>query len=162
MYKYILLLHILGATIWTGGHLILSFVILPKALRKRSVEIVNNFGCTGQDETLVEEDCQARIEAPTAFRPGSGVTVLNRPDLSNSDFWVYGYFIEELSFQIFIYNRWGEIVFQSDDINFRWNGGYKNNQGQLLPAGTYTYVVRYKSKYSGGVKEQRGGVVLMR
>lgn len=43
MYKYILLLHILGATIWTGGHLILSFVILPKALKKRSVEIVNNF-----------------------------------------------------------------------------------------------------------------------
>jgi gliding motility-associated-like protein len=127
-----------------------------------SVEIVNNFGCTGEDETLIEEDCLARIEAPTAFRPGSGVTVLNRPDLSNSDFWVYGYFIDELSFQIFIYNRWGEIVYQSDDINFRWNGGYKNNEGQILPAGTYTYVVRYKSKYRGGVKEQRGGVVLMR
>lgn len=127
-----------------------------------SVVIVNNFGCTGEDETLIEEDCIARIEAPTAFRPGSGVTVLNRPDLSNSDFWVYGYFIDEPSFQIFIYNRWGEIVFQSTDINFRWNGGYKNNEGQLLPAGTYTYVVRYKSKYRGGVKEQRGGVVLMR
>lgn len=43
MYKYILLLHILGATIWTGGHLILSILILPKALKSRSVEIITNF-----------------------------------------------------------------------------------------------------------------------
>jgi putative copper export protein len=43
MYKYIILLHILGATIWTGGHLILSFVILPKALKNKSVEIIQNF-----------------------------------------------------------------------------------------------------------------------
>ena len=31
-----MLLHILAATVWTGGHLILSTTILPKALRKRS------------------------------------------------------------------------------------------------------------------------------
>jgi putative copper export protein len=43
MYKYIILLHILGATIWTGGHLILSILILPKALKNKSVEIIQNF-----------------------------------------------------------------------------------------------------------------------
>jgi putative copper export protein len=43
MYKYIILLHILGATIWTGGHLILSILILPKALKNKSVKIIQDF-----------------------------------------------------------------------------------------------------------------------
>ena len=33
MINYILIAHLLGATIWTGGHLILSFIVLPKALK---------------------------------------------------------------------------------------------------------------------------------
>ncbi len=38
MYGVLLLLHILGATIWTGGHIILSLVILPRVLREKSPE----------------------------------------------------------------------------------------------------------------------------
>lgn len=36
MYKYILLLHMLAATIWTGGHLVLAITILPRVLKERS------------------------------------------------------------------------------------------------------------------------------
>jgi putative copper export protein len=36
MHGLILLLHILAATIWTGGHLVLSFVVLPRVLRNKS------------------------------------------------------------------------------------------------------------------------------
>ncbi|HNU82460.1 MAG TPA: hypothetical protein PKO05_03380 [Thermoanaerobaculia bacterium] len=36
MYATILLLHILGATIWTGRHLVLAVTILPRFLRARS------------------------------------------------------------------------------------------------------------------------------
>lgn len=36
MYGAILLLHILAATVWTGGHLVLATVILPRVLRERS------------------------------------------------------------------------------------------------------------------------------
>lgn len=32
----LLLLHILAATIWTGGHLVLTFVVLPRIIRNRS------------------------------------------------------------------------------------------------------------------------------
>ncbi|HEY3430075.1 MAG TPA: gliding motility-associated C-terminal domain-containing protein, partial [Cyclobacteriaceae bacterium] len=65
-------------------------------------------------------------------------------------------------FQIFIFNRWGEMVFQSNDLGFRWNGGYNNNANQPLPGGTYSYVVKYKSQYRNEIQEQRGGVVLLR
>ncbi len=37
MINYILVTHLLGATIWTGGHLILSLVVLPKALRDKEL-----------------------------------------------------------------------------------------------------------------------------
>ena len=36
MYGAILFLHILAATVWTGGHLVLAIVILPRVLRERS------------------------------------------------------------------------------------------------------------------------------
>lgn len=37
MYKYLLLIHILAATLWTGGHLVLALGFLPRILRERSV-----------------------------------------------------------------------------------------------------------------------------
>lgn len=43
MYKYILLLHVIGATVWTGGHLILAITILPRALRERSPSDILRF-----------------------------------------------------------------------------------------------------------------------
>lgn len=43
MFKLVVFLHMLGATIWTGGHLVLATVILPKALRKKSIEDLRQF-----------------------------------------------------------------------------------------------------------------------
>ena len=43
MFSYIILLHILAATIWTGGHLVLASTVLPRALRARSPEILLEF-----------------------------------------------------------------------------------------------------------------------
>jgi putative copper export protein len=43
MYLAILLLHVLGATIWTGGHLVLSITVLPRALRAQDPSIVEQF-----------------------------------------------------------------------------------------------------------------------
>ena len=37
MFNYILIIHLLGATIWTGGHLILALVILPKAISTANI-----------------------------------------------------------------------------------------------------------------------------
>lgn len=43
MYKLVLIFHVIGATIWTGGHLVLALGILPGALRQRSVAPVQAF-----------------------------------------------------------------------------------------------------------------------
>ena len=41
--KGIILLHILAATIWTGGHIILSIGFLPTALKNKDFEIITSF-----------------------------------------------------------------------------------------------------------------------
>ncbi len=43
MYGILLFLHILSATIWTGGHIVLSVIILPKVLRERSPQKLLEF-----------------------------------------------------------------------------------------------------------------------
>lgn len=120
------------------------------------VELENSFTCKNTDETEVLDECIPKIIGPNAFRPGSGETI-------NQKFFVYSFFISD-NFEVAIYNRWGELVFQSKDRDFKWNGGYNNNAGQPLPGGTYSYVIKYESSYrpEEGIKEQRGGIVLLR
>ena len=43
MYGLLVLIHILAATIWTGGHIVLAVVVLPRVLRERSPEQLLSF-----------------------------------------------------------------------------------------------------------------------
>ncbi|MBE9223583.1 CopD family protein [Cyanobacterium stanieri LEGE 03274] len=42
-FQLLVLLHTLSATIWTGGHLILAVMVLPRALRKKAPNLIENF-----------------------------------------------------------------------------------------------------------------------
>lgn len=41
--KWLILLHVVGATIWAGGHLILTLGFLPRALKDKDITIIVNF-----------------------------------------------------------------------------------------------------------------------
>ncbi|MCB0492270.1 MAG: PKD domain-containing protein [Cyclobacteriaceae bacterium] len=119
------------------------------------VNITNSFGCVAPDETEVLSQCIPKLVAPNAFRPTSSLD-------SNKEFSVFSFFITD-DFEVFIYNRWGELVFQSNDRYFKWNGTY-NNSGRPLPSGSYAYVIKYVSSFRPelGVQEKRGGVALLK
>jgi gliding motility-associated-like protein len=51
-----------------------------------------------------------------------------------------GELIECEEYKLQIFNRWGEKVFETDDPEDCWNGGVHNNSN-LLPSGTYFYLV---------------------
>ncbi len=122
-----------------------------------SVSMLNAFGCPNTDQTIVEELCDPVLNVPTAFRPGSGQD-------ANATFYVFPTFVSASNFQVFIFNRWGEMVYQSNQLDFKWDGTHRGNKSQLLPAGTYTYVIKYQGDLmtSAEIKELRGGVVLLR
>jgi uncharacterized membrane protein len=43
MYGMLVLIHVLAATVWTGGHLVLSTVVLPRVLREKDPEALLRF-----------------------------------------------------------------------------------------------------------------------
>ncbi len=115
------------------------------------VTIFNGFTCT-KDTVNVQEDCRPVIHAPNAFSPnGNGI---------NEEFFVFPNDYVD-TFEIFIYSRWGELVFYSDILDFRWSGIYR---GSLLPVGTYAYIMKFTSNLEPqlGTIEQYGSVVLIR
>ena len=84
-----------------------------------------------------------RYELPNAFTPNS--------DGDNDVFIPYPYcFIDRIEIQIF--NRWGELVFQSMDPNINWDG--TNQAGDDLPVGTYYYKCRVFEDRVNGIIER--------
>lgn len=116
------------------------------------VTIYNGFTCT-VDRVEVVQDCRPTIVAPNAFTPGDGNGI-------NDEFFVYPNDYVD-AFQILIYTRWGELVYTSNNQDFRWNGIYK---GKLLPPGTYAYILKFSSSLAPdlGTIEQYGSVTLIR
>ena len=81
---------------------------------------------------------------PNSFTPnGDGL---------NDSFGISGEAIQSFSMQIF--NRWGDLIFESLNTTQQWNGTYK---GQKLPEGAYVYKI-YASGLTGS-KVQREGTV---
>jgi gliding motility-associated-like protein len=99
--------------------------------------------------TLCERDL--KIYIPTAFSPNG--------DGMNDELRVFGKSVDTFSFAIF--NRWGEIIFESNNINNLWNGGLKNDGSNPVPAGQYSYVIQVF--FTNGEKfEKRDTVMLLR
>lgn len=131
--------------------------LLVFTLANIRAELTNAFGCVTEAEISVIESCDTRITVPNVFRPASSNEI-------NTTFRIFPTFLDEDNFQVIIFNRWGEIVYESEDPNFRWNGGMLGDASQPLPQGTYAYVIRFISEFNPGlgVQTERGAVVLLR
>ncbi len=64
-------------------------------------------------------------------------------------------------FSMLIFDRWGQVVFESTDQEKAWNGGYKNASGPL-PQGVYAYRIQYGIPESSERKELLGSVTLLK
>lgn len=107
-------------------------------------------GCDSSvnSSTVTIEVCPQSIYVPDAFSPNN--------DGQNDVFLVKGNDIQ--SFDLFIYDRWGNKVFESESENIGWDGTYK---GQPENAGTYVYYL--KGTYTDGTAfERKGNVTLVR
>ncbi len=89
-----------------------------------------------------------KLFVPNAFCPAG----------ENTIFKPVGVFIEHSDYTMEIYNRWGQSIFISNNINRGWNGKYK---GELCQPGAYIYRIKFKSS-DGEVFEKRGTVTLIR
>jgi gliding motility-associated-like protein len=65
------------------------------------------------------------------------------------------------SYSMKIYNRWGEQVFESNNIDFGWDGSYGGNANQAQE-GVYIWKITYHDQNSNERKELTGHVTLLR
>ena len=88
------------------------------------------------------------LDVPNAFTPGRfGQNAIVK---------VVGFGIIRMDWRI--YNRWGQLVFQSNDPYFGWDGTYK---GQLQPMDVYGYTL--EAEYSDGTRAaKKGDITLIR
>lgn len=111
---------------------------------------VSDKGCTDEfiDDYRIHEIYTCFI--PNAFTPNG--------DHDNDTFGLNITGARRYSIQVF--DRWGALVFETDETHRAWNGRW-DNTGDLLPAGAYAYKV---SVYldEGGRKNYSGTVVLIR
>lgn len=142
-----------GATA-TGTDKKVHFYI-PGAYNIKVVATNPNTGCKDSIEKAVtiSKDSTAQLFMANVFTPNA--------DNLNECYKVIGLNnkCEEVVLKIF--NRWGEKVFESDDVDYCWNGTVQNN-GVTVPEGTYFYMLHIKSKQGKPDREVHGSINLIR
>jgi gliding motility-associated-like protein len=111
------------------------------------VEVMAN-SCFGGD-TISFGYCKVKIIMPNVFTPnGDG----------QNDFFVPLEYEDIASTEILIYNRWGKLVYQSDDVLKGWNGKIDGNDAAT---DTYYYILNY-SGFAGIMYQTKGSFALLR
>jgi gliding motility-associated-like protein len=85
---------------------------------------------------------------PTAFTPNG--------DNLNDIFNVFGQYI--VTFEMNIFNRWGELMYSTTELDQGWDGYFKGNP---MPEGTYTFVADITDS-AGRTFKRSGSVVLLK
>ncbi|MEZ5042092.1 MAG: gliding motility-associated C-terminal domain-containing protein [Saprospiraceae bacterium] len=125
----------------------------PEHTTRYELLVEDDRGCTTEAQITVIVKQQFAIYTPNVFSPnGDGI---------NDFFTLYGG--DELSkiIQLKIFDRWGAVVYTSNNLNLgeqAWDGTF---QGQLLPAGVYVYQVEVMGQ-QGRVERVLGEVALVR
>ncbi|HLP11091.1 MAG TPA: gliding motility-associated C-terminal domain-containing protein [Flavobacteriales bacterium] len=96
------------------------------------------------DDVSVEE---CSIELPNIFTPNNdGV----------NDVWVFNGFDNASEFNCKVYDRWGSLMFESNDVRNSWTG--KNNKDEMTSDGVYYYVI--KAIYNNGFVFNKAGLCI--
>ena len=99
--------------------------------------VTNEYGCIGSDDINLREQCPTTLSMPNAFSPnGDGV---------NDQFGILGNDFISVDFMIF--DRWGNLIFQTQDPLEAWDGRYNN---QIAANGTYVWALKYEGYREDG------------
>ena len=106
-----------------------------------------NSGCI--DDTTFIIKVQGIPDIHNVFTPnGDGV----------NDYFDFGEYAME-SVNVYLYNRWGELVFNWNTINSHWDG--RGLDGEDLPEGVYYYVLQAVGQ-DGFSYDKKGSITLLR
>ncbi|HTF80667.1 MAG TPA: gliding motility-associated C-terminal domain-containing protein, partial [Cytophagales bacterium] len=116
-------------------------------------ELRNDAGCITRDSVVVKDLCDISVHVPSGFTPNG--------DGTNDKFGVFGLEKYIKSFELYIFNRWGEVIFRTSDFYDAWDGTYRE---EPMPVGVYPYVITYELKdpAMAGKRKQNGKVTIIK
>lgn len=115
------------------------------------LEVENIYGCIDSTSRLLEVRQIVEVYAPNAFTPDGNEF--------NQSWRMYLVGLDVFDVEINIYNRWGERVWQSFDVEVPWDGTYN---GQIVPGGVYTWTLRAGDMNTDENYERVGHVTVLR
>jgi gliding motility-associated-like protein len=95
-----------------------------------------------------------KVFVPNTFTPNNG-------DYSHNYFEISVFTPHSYSFEIKIYSRFNELIFESDDVNKSWDGTHYKTSKEL-PVGAYAYDLEVKSTTSNDVFKKVGTITILR
>ena len=115
------------------------------------IRVTDPQGCTATAIARVLNLCEPRASVPDAFTPNN--------DGLNDVLQIFTAYVSDYEFRV--YNRWGEVIFVSNNPEQKWDGTYK---GAAYPPMLYPYVLSYKSESFPERKRvvKHGSVLLIR
>ena len=136
---------------WNNGIKTQINVVSPQVDSVYTVKITNQYNCSISAQTLVYLICKPHIDVPTAITPDQ---------VGSGDQYFRGYGKYEENYKLTVFNRWGEIIFMTNNKNETWDGTYL---GEPMPSGTYPWILTYEGReqYKGPYK-QSGSVTIIR
>jgi gliding motility-associated-like protein len=114
--------------------------------------VSNQFGCVDSLIKYIDVEPQVTYWLPNAFSPNN--------DGNNDTYKGLGFIGGMKDFRMQIYNRWGELIFETTNPTEGWNG-LKYNKGDDLPQGVYLCIVSYISP-RGESRQLRNYATLIR
>ncbi|NOX86636.1 MAG: gliding motility-associated C-terminal domain-containing protein, partial [Chlorobi bacterium] len=113
------------------------------------VTVTSKESCQSADTVMVLWGGQP-FYLPNAFTPnGDGL---------NDEFKPVQRYDLVRTYHLYIYNRWGQLIFETSDINTGWDGTYK---GQPAEQGTYIYKIVYTAASTGAAPQSVAGNVMV-
>ncbi len=108
-------------------------------------------GCIDTVERILTVNSDIIFYAPNAFTPDG--------DEFNQTWKFHVAGIDEFDFELMIFNRWGEVVWETHDVNSAWDGTYN---GVPVKEGAYTWVARVKDLYWDNKKVFNGAINIIK
>lgn len=112
--------------------------------------VIDNNGCTDSIIKPVKIFGESGVFVPNAFTPDG--------DNLNEFFMPKGFGITQNKYSFVIFNRWGEVIFESHQLDIGWDGSYK---GTLVPVGVYVWKLNYND-VNGKSHSETGKVTIVK
>lgn len=113
--------------------------------------VTSEMGCTDTITKNLIVYPEVTLYAPNTFTPDG--------DEYNQNWKVYIQGVDVYAFNLQVFNRWGEMVFENHDSNEGWDGMYN---GKPVPTGMYTWKISARDIHNDGKYEWNGYVTILR